>query len=154
DYIAVGSVERALSLHANEILADLTKQAASTTTDLRLATKRIFQALTETDEEGRSTRSPQRFGDLIRYVRAGDVSETDPSAENAPRIVVREFARPDCSFLRVIPPAERNQGNTETADGIDAHSIIDIGHEALIRRWNKLKGEGDENWMREEEEDA
>lgn len=153
DYTAVGGVERALSLHANDILAALTKQTDPTATDLQLATKRIFQALTETDEEGRSTRSPQRFGHLVQYVGAGDVSETDPPAENATRIVVREFAKPDCSFLRVIPPADRNQ-DSEIVNDIDTDSIIDIGHEALIRRWDKLKGVGDENWMRDEQEDA
>ena len=51
----------------------------------------------------------------------------------------------------------RNHNSAVDADdtiGIVDNSIIDIGHEALIRRWDKLKGEGEENWIREEQEDA
>ena len=75
DYTTVGGVEQALSVHANEILKDLATQPEATTIGLQLATKRVFQALTETDQEGRSIRRPQRFGDLFQYVRPGDASE-------------------------------------------------------------------------------
>jgi hypothetical protein len=52
--------------------------------------------------------------------------------------------------LRVIAPVEKPDG----IDEIDADSIIDIGHEALIRRWDRLQGEGEENWMQEEVDDS
>ena len=154
DYKAVGGVEQALSVHANEILEVLTRQPDFTTIGLQLATKRVFQALTETDQQGRSVRRPQRLGDLVKYVRPGDASED--AAKNATRMVVGRFASHDCSFLRVIPPAGTNDTflvDTDSNIAFVDDSIIDIGHEALIRRWDKLNG-GDENWIREEQEDA
>jgi WD40 repeat protein len=163
DYKAVGGVERALSVHANEILKTLASPPGSKRTGLDLATKRIFQALTETDQEGRSVRRPQRFGDLVQYVTPGDASKS--AAEKAPkkaankatRVVIDRFASHDCSFLRVIPPADANDNFAVDAHsniGIADDSIIDVGHEALIRRWDKLKGEGEENWIRDEQGDA
>jgi WD40 repeat protein len=155
DYRMIGGVEQALSVHANEILKDLATHPEAATIGLQLAIKRAFQALTETDQEGRSVRRPQRFGDLFKYVRPGDASED--VAKKASRVVVARFARHDCSFLRVIPPVDGNDDPTVDADNAIAivdDSIIDIGHEALIRRWDKLKGEGTENWIREEQEDA
>jgi WD40 repeat protein len=142
DYTAVGGVDKALSVHANEIVKALGRRPDSTTIGLELATKRVFQALTETDK-GRSVRRPQRFYDLIQYVRPDDVSEG--AAKEATSVVVDCFASHDCCFLRVIPPADKND---------NSDSIIDIGHEALIRRWNKLEGNGEENWIREEERDG
>jgi WD40 repeat protein len=156
DYKAVGGVEKALSLHANAILEKITTQDPN----LRLITKRIFQALTETDDEGRSIRRPLRFRDLIQYVTAADAKGIDPAATNATRTVVDRFASPDCSFLRIIPPAETDEdivhARPAVGDGsnIEDDAIIDIGHEALIRRWDKLMGDGKENWMREEQDDA
>jgi WD40 repeat protein len=154
DYKTVGGVEQALSLHANEILEALPGHSDSATISLQLATKRAFQALTDTDQEGRSVRRPQRFHDLVQYVRPGDASEV--AAKEVMGIVVGRFASPDCSFLRVIPPADTNDNSAvENSDiGIADDSIIDIGHEALIRRWDKLKGEGEENWIRDEQDDA
>src|SRR5262249_31363652 len=58
------------------------------------------------------------------------------------RRVVLRFADPDCSFLRPVGDGE-----------LEEDSVIDIGHEALIRRWDRLGGE-DENWVREEQEDG
>jgi WD40 repeat protein len=146
DYTAVGGVDKALSVHANEILKALAKKR-STTIGLELATKRVFQALTETDQEGRSVRRPQRFHDLIQYVRPNGLSED--AAKEATAAVVDRFASHDSSFLRVIPPADTSDSSIGDAD-----SIIDIGHEALIRRWDRLQGKGEENWIRDEERDA
>jgi len=159
DYNAVGGVEQALSVHANEILKTLARQPDSTGIGLKLATKRVFQALTETDQEGRSVRRPQRYGDLVQYVTPGDVGESAAgrAANKATHVVIDHFASHDCSFLRVIPPADANDNfavDVNSDMGIADDSIIDIGHEALIRRWDKLKGEGEENWIRDEQEDA
>jgi WD40 repeat protein len=155
DYRTVGGVEQALSLHANEILEALIRHSDSSSIGPQLATKRVFQALTETDQEGRSVRRPQRFGDLVKYVTPG--AATEEVAKKATCTVVGRFARSDCSFLRVIPPTETNDTSSIDSDsniGVADDSIIDIGHEALIRRWDKLNAEGDENWIREEQEDA
>jgi WD40 repeat protein len=141
DYEAVGGVAKALSIHANEILSGLTRQGASAETTL--VTKRIFQALTETDQDGRVVRRPQRFGNLIKYVGTDKEGETNEERKRAVRMVVDRLSSPDCSFLRA--PAR---------DQLDDDSIIDIGHEALIRRWEMLKGDGSTDWIREEQEDA
>ena len=71
-------------------------------------------------------------------------------------MVVDRFARHDCSFLRITPPVDPTDSvvDADANIGIVDNSIIDIGHEALIRRWNKLQGEGEENWIRDEELDA
>jgi WD40 repeat protein/energy-coupling factor transporter ATP-binding protein EcfA2 len=151
DYIAVGGVDQALSGHANEILEQLAEHPHSATIDLKIATKRVFQALTETDQHGRSIRSPQRFSDLVQYVKVGDASEASSTANKATHTIVDRFARHDCSFLRVVPPSAKTHYSN---DEIDDDSIIDISHEALIRRWDKLNAEGEENWIRQEEEDA
>jgi WD40 repeat protein/uncharacterized protein YjbI with pentapeptide repeats len=154
DYKAVGGVERALSAHANEIHDDLAGQLDPTTIGFELATKRVFQALIETDKKGNSVRRPQRFRDLLQYVRPDNLSEA--AAKEATSVVVDRFARYDCSFLRVDRSAGTD-GHSVDADsnsGITDNSIIDIGHEALIRRWEMLEGQGKENWVREEERDA
>ena len=162
DYTAVGGVHKALSVHANKILKALDGQTDSTTIDLQVATKRVFQALTEKDQEERSVRRPQRFGDLAQYVTPGDASKSaggrgTKAAKKATREVVARFASHDCSFLRIIASDVNDNSVVDTDSNLDIadNSIIDIGHEALIRRWDKLKGEGgEENWIREEERDA
>jgi hypothetical protein len=57
--------------------------------------------------------------------------------------VVTRLAAPDCSFLRIMK-----------IDDLDDNSIVDIGHEALVRRWSKLKGGGETDWIREEQDDG
>ena len=74
--ITVGGVNKALSVHANKILKSLPRQTDSRTIDLQVATKRVFQALTETDQEGRSVRRPQRFGDLVQCVIPDNAGES------------------------------------------------------------------------------
>jgi WD40 repeat protein len=155
DYKKLGGVKRALSVHANEIFKSLAKRPNGETLELQVATKRIFQALTETDQQGRTTRRPQKFGYLVEYVRPSDASRS--AAREATRIVVDRFASHDCSFMRVNPNPNRNDNfnvRTDPTMAMDEESIIDIGHEALIRRWNKLQGPGKENWIREELDDA
>ena len=58
------------------------------------------------------------------------------------------------AFCVSSQPADVNDNSDVDTDSnfdIADDSIIDIGHEALIRRWDKLKGEGEENWIREEQ---
>jgi energy-coupling factor transporter ATP-binding protein EcfA2 len=139
DYNKVGGVAKALSIHANEILDGLTKHGAST--EILQVTKRIFQALTETDQDGRVLRRPQRFGNLVKHI--GTEGEADEERRREVRTVVDRLASPDCSFLRAPPDSELHDD-----------SIVDIGHEALIRRWEMLKGDGNTDWIREEQDDA
>jgi len=137
DYKTIGEFKNALSNHANEIFQeferfdDENKPAVSR----RLVAKRIFQALTEEDQDGRVIRRPMRFDDLEEYVASSDWTQADVG--EAVHDVVSRLAATDCSFLR-----------------IEDDSVVDIGHEALIRRWSKLNGDGQENWVREEQEDG
>jgi WD40 repeat protein len=142
-YTRVGGVAKALSIHANEILGELTNSGIPTAMNLEQTTKRVFQALTETDMDGRVVRRPQALGNLVKYVAPEIENERENEQKQTVQLVISRFARSDCSFLRAPPP-----------DDLHDDSIIDVGHEALIRRWDMLKGDGDTDWIREEQEDA
>jgi WD40 repeat protein len=139
-YLAVGGVQRALSLHAEEVLAELERDQIGGTLPAGTVTKRLFQSLTDTDSQGRVTRRPQSFKALVD-VLVDDDAAARAAAEAAMGHVVRRFADPGCSFLRA---------DVDLRD----ESIVDIGHEALIRRWDRLGRHRERNWVREEQEDG
>ncbi len=103
----------------------------------------MFQSLTEVDSQGRVIRRPQTLADLVSVMAPDDAPAQRPAVDAAVRGVVLHFADPACSFLRA-PQAD------ELVDG----SIIDIGHEALIRRWERLGGLDQQSWVRQEQSDA
>jgi WD40 repeat protein len=147
-YRAVGEAANALSVHANEMLDRL--RNLDHLPDLGiprpLIAKRLFQSLTDVDKSGRVVRRPQKFTDLLHCATGNRASYDDLSHPNARRVlaaVIYHFAGPSCNFLAA--PPESN---------LEDNSIIDIGHEALIRNWDKLKGGGDTDWIREEQEDG
>lgn len=121
DYVRVGGIENALSNHADEALAGMTEQ------ELKL-TKKIFQALTTVDEDGRKIRRPARLSQLEAL--------TGVSKENV-RAVVNRFIEDKRCFL-VISKVENKEDE-----------VIDISHESLIRQWNTLN-----IWVDEEAESA
>jgi hypothetical protein len=134
DYQAAGGLTGALSQHANTIYdrlggADGSPERRGT---LQLACKRIFQALAETGDDGRITRRPCRFAQLA--------AEVDLPAD-AVSEVIDSFRSPDHSFL--MPPASIPIGEA---------TVIDVSHEAIIRRWDKLSGP--KGWLAEEQNDA
>jgi hypothetical protein len=120
-----------LSEHANIIFDGLAgpQGSAERRRALQLAAKRLFQALSEVQENGRVTRRPRRFAELMAET---GLPETDLLA------VVEAFRAPGHSFL--MPPSSVL---------IDKATVIDVSHEALIRRWDKLK-----DWLAEEQADA
>jgi WD40 repeat protein len=144
-YREVGGVAQALSIHANEVLDSLERLPSSDATgSLTTVAKRIFQSLTDMDSQGRSTRRPQRFADLVAVITPDDASEDlRRQTRHVVSRVVSRFSDPDCSFLRA-PDAE----------ALEDISIVDIGHEALIRRWDKLGSTDIVNWLRAEQEDG
>jgi hypothetical protein len=148
DYAAVGRAAGALSQHANEVIANLRKdrlpELSSIGLDLEMAVKRIFQCLTDTDSRGRVTRRPQTLGSIVDVIAPDDIQpkQRDAVREDVASVIGR-FASPECSFLRTP-----DRGDSEE------ESVIDIGHEALIRRWDKLGSPGEKNWVREEQHDA
>ena len=88
----------------------------------------VFKALTEVDRDGRAIRRPLPFSRLQAETGLGE-----PELRRA----LDRFRADDCAFLAPL-------------DGeIGADTVIDIGHEALIRRWKRLDG-----WLEEEQEDG
>ena len=125
-YRAIGEFSDALSRHADEILKDLGPK-------LLLAVTQVFSALSELDKEGRAIRRALRFSQLV--------AETGVD-EPAVRQVLDRFRADDCSFL--TPPR---------FEAIEPATRIDVGHEALLRRWEKVSGHGVElGWLRAEQQ--
>jgi tetratricopeptide (TPR) repeat protein len=112
-YDAVGRME-ALSRHADEILAQCDGK--------ELAVEQAFRALSEVDREGRAIRRAVRFDKLLAET---GVSESDL------RAVLDRFRAPNCSFL--LP-------SLSASPTLAADERIDIGHEALLRRWKTIAG--------------
>jgi len=110
-YYDVGGLQEALSNHANSILADLYKY--------ELAVEQTFRALVKLDR-GRAVRRAVPLGQLKKETGCpgGDI-----------QIVVDRFRQIDCAFLTPLYP---NQ--------LDDATVVDIGHEALIRRWSRIFG--------------
>jgi WD40 repeat protein/ABC-type taurine transport system ATPase subunit len=119
DYEAIGTLRRALSNEAN---ATLLPEGS----DLP---KRVFQALTETDAKKRRIRRAA----LISEITA-EVGLTD---EQPVREIVNRFSSDGRTFL--VAYADRE---CASAPG---HARIDISHESLIRRWDRLS-----QWVEEE----
>ncbi len=112
DYDAIGTMTRALSLHADEAYHEL-----NTDRSQRIAQK-IFKRLTERGADSREIRHPTQLGELCAVAAAqpGEVIE-----------VIDKFRNPTRSFL--MPPF---------GSSIENGSVIDISHESLIRKWKRL----------------
>ena len=114
-YQAIGTIASALSQHAEEILASLF--------GLELAVEQVLRALAEVDRAGRAIRRAIPFAQLI--------AETGIS-EGELRKVVDRLRADDCSFL--VP-------SRSFVPELAADTSIDVGHEALLRRWERLSGD-------------
>jgi WD40 repeat protein len=113
---AVGGWDDALNRHADAVW-----NALGARRDLA---KRIFQRLTEKAQAGREVRRPATVRELagVAEVSADEVIEV---AEN--------FRQEGCNFL------------TSPDRDLTPDSVIDISHESLIRRWQRLN-----EWTTEE----
>lgn len=112
DYEGIGTMEFALSKHADEAYEDLK------TDDQRRICEVIFKSLTDKESDARGIRRPCKLEDLCKISNATleDVSE-----------VINIFRKQGRGFL--MPPIQ-----------IPLHpdTIIDISHESIMRVWNKL----------------
>ena len=135
-YELVHRMNGALSQHADEILStDLA--------GLTAVVERVFRALSELDRDGRAIRRAVPFGQLMAETGAD---------EGTLRKVIDRLRADDCSFLRPPPIKAAELART---------TRVDVGHEALLRRWEKISGEpgatGEPNnsrpvgWLREED---
>ncbi len=118
DYEAVGTLQNALSLHAEEAFQDTSFESGH-----RIAEK-MFQALTDTFSDPRGIRRPTSVAEL---------SAICESPESEVLEVVEVFRRSGRSFL--TPHAGVSLG---------PRSIIDISHESLMRCWTRLIGWAEE----------
>lgn len=110
DLEAVGGLEQALSVHADEALKTLSKE------EFQIA-KKLFQALTTIDEHGRQTRRPVRYGDLLELTGADERQLDD---------IIDAFIRNNRSFLMIEHSEDKHE------------NMVDISHESLIRQWQRL----------------
>lgn len=137
-YDAIDRVAGALSKHADDVLSGLPA--------LEPVVERVFRALSEIDKEGRATRRTVTFSQLLAETGAPEVQLCD---------VLDRFRADDCSFLRPT---------FSDAPRLEADQPLDVGHEALLRRWDRVRGNPEATgaasdprpvgWLREEEEDS
>jgi energy-coupling factor transporter ATP-binding protein EcfA2 len=118
DYEAVGALSEALSSHADQVFNGLTKRQQH-------IAEVMFRRLTERGVGKRDTRRPARLDDIAAVAGAstGEVIE-----------VVEQLRQQDRNFLTPPPPVP-----------ITAATVLDIGHESLIRQWHRLY-----DWVEEE----
>ena len=111
----------ALDRHAEEVYGELTKEQQ------RLA-EVMFRRLTERARGQRDTRAPARLGE-VAAIAGCRIEELEP--------VVEEFRQEGCNFVVA--------GDSPLRDA----SLLDIGHESLIRQWKRLSA-----WVDAEAESA
>src|SRR5262249_7122256 len=130
-YEAIGALESAISMHAEGLLQNRTKAEgpppARTEVEKR-DIERIFRALTDVDKDGRATRRAMRFIEL----------EGQCSSPEAAAALIDVFRDEECAFL-----------SPNRATPLDDDTIVDIAHEALIRKWKTLAV-----WVERETEDG
>ena len=118
DYVAVGALSEALSSHADQVLHGLSDRQQH-------IARVLLSRLTERAVGKRDTRRPARSDDVAAVAGVAVQEVTD---------VVEQFRRPERSFLTPPPPVP-----------ITAETVLDIGHESLIRQWHQL-----DDWVEEE----
>jgi WD40 repeat protein len=111
-YSATGGLAQAIDAHAERIFAELTPTQQT-------VAEKLFAAITELGPDNRGIRRPLAFEEVCAVC---DADEADV------RAVVEAYRARTCSFLR--PPPEVP---------VTGHTVIDIGHEALMRGWSRLR---------------
>jgi hypothetical protein len=112
-------MKEALSRDADSALNEMTGEE-------RNLTRRVFQALTDTDPGNRRIRRPAKLSELVAVSN---------SSRDAVINVVDRFRGGGRSFLVV------------SEDPVSGDALIDISHESLIRQWETLR-----QWVDEEAE--
>ncbi len=112
-YTAIGTMKEALSVHLEEIYAELRDEKN------KYIAEKLFKALTDITRESRGTRRPTRLNDIVTLAetRTEDIVK-----------VIDCFRKPGCAFL--MPSA-----NVE----LEPDSMIDISHESIMRVWTRLR---------------
>ena len=111
-YEAIGTIEHALSSHADEAYEELETDNAKT------IAANVFKALTDTTSDNRGIRRPTTVRQLGLITEAGipEIAE-----------IIDVFRRPERSFL--MPPIDVP---------LKSKTVVDISHESLMRTWDRL----------------
>jgi WD40 repeat protein len=112
-YEAVGTINFALSLHAEEIFNQLKKE------EQKRDTERLFKALTDLGSENRGTRRPTSFADILKTINTSESELIE---------IIDQFRAPGRAFL--MPPYYVP---------IQPETVIDISHESIMRVWERLR---------------
>ena len=112
-YTAIGTMKEALSVHLEEIYAELRDNKS------KYIAEKLFKALTDITKESRGTRRPTQLSEIITLAE---------SREEEIIRVIDQFRKPGCAFL--MPSA-----NIE----LRSDATIDISHESIMRVWSRLR---------------
>jgi hypothetical protein len=112
EYEAIGGLADGLSIHGDEVLAELTPEQQ------RIA-EIMFRRLSGTENGKRDVRAPARVDEIAK------IAGVDPGEVIA---VADAFRRADRCFL-AVPEGP-----------LDEHTLLDLSHESLIRQWRRLAG--------------
>jgi len=107
-YEAIGGMEKALSVHANEIFNELDN-------DKKKICERLFKCITEKGAEGRSVRRPTSINEISQIADA-NISDIIQ--------IVEHFRKPGRTLLTPSSDIELTE-----------ETIIDISHESFMRIW-------------------
>ncbi len=116
-YNAIGKIEQALSLHANEAFDELSAREKE-------IAEVLFKNVTEKAEDNTGMRRPCRIGVIAQIA--------DSNEEEVSKVVDR-FRKPGRSFL--MPDASVK---------LTGDSVIELSHESIMRIWNRLAAWVDE----------
>jgi len=111
-YNAIGTIDEALSLHADETFNELNSKEKE-------VCETIFKSLTEKGKDNNGVRRPAK---LISIAQIARVSELEVSA------IIEKFRQPSRSLL--LPSIQKP---------LESDTIIEISHESLMRIWDRLK---------------
>lgn len=126
-YRRIGGLEGALDAHGEQVLERLSDADRS-------LVEPLFRTLVSGPDPSTAVRRPARFDELVG-IAGGDAGATQR--------VVDAFRSPDCNFLR-----------PDTSQPVADDTLIDIGHESLIRQWSLLnqwtqtEARSEANWAR------
>ncbi|MVN91235.1 nSTAND1 domain-containing NTPase [Mucilaginibacter aquatilis] len=110
-YEAIGTMEAALSIHAEEIYNHLNERKQK-------IAERIFKALTDVTTNSKGTRRPAQLCELIELTGAPEREVVD---------VIDEFRAPGRAFLMPVYTV-----------GLEEDTVVDIAHESIMRVWTRL----------------
>ena len=113
DYEAIGTIQRAITLHAEEVYGDLPDEKS------QQATEKLFKALIVLSEGDEGLVSPASIGTISQVAGVPSYLLID---------VLNRFREPGVAFL--TPPL---------SVFADASLIIDVSHERIINLWDRLQ---------------